>query len=132
VVTYPIPIQASFTFDSPEHTSNPSTERIGETPREPRTEKSSTSTIVVVPWDDLNLDREFFHQIHQWTKLNPETKLDVLISEASSLVDQGRPLLQALPDGILPFRGFVEAMAQLFVLGAVVPREGSSLEKWER
>lgn len=54
-----------------------------------------------------------------WNEAHPENTLDRILNNTCAVIDQHNVLLEMVPDGPIPIRGFVKALAHLVKLGAV-------------
>jgi hypothetical protein len=75
------------------------------------------------PWQAWTLDQEFLRQVYEWNTTHPETLSDHILSRlvasTPQTLNQHKDLFEAVPDGPIPIRGFVKALAHLVKLGAV-------------
>ena len=71
------------------------------------------------PWQAWTLDQNFLHEVKNWNETHPENTLDRILNGACTLIDRHRDLLELVPDGTIPIRGFVKALVHLVYLGAV-------------
>ena len=71
------------------------------------------------PWQAWTLDQDFLGQIYDWNKSHPENNLDCILNDICTSIDRNKDLMELVPDGPIPFRGFVKALAHLVKLGAV-------------
>jgi hypothetical protein len=65
------------------------------------------------------LDQDFFRQVYDWNENHPENTLDRILNGICTSIDRHKDLLELIPDGPIPFRGFIKALAHLIKLGAV-------------
>jgi hypothetical protein len=71
------------------------------------------------PWQAWRFDQNFLHEVKAWNETHPENTLDHILSSTCALIDQYKSLLEHVPGGPIPIRGFVTALAHLVKLGAV-------------
>jgi hypothetical protein len=71
------------------------------------------------PWDSWELDPEFFKAMSRWTIEHPETTLDRVLDNICVGIDNGRDLLELIPDSPFPARSLVKALGYLVKLGTV-------------
>ena len=55
----------------------------------------------------------------KYRKDHPETSCSRILNNICCGLENGKDLFEAIPDGPLPFRGFVKALACLLKLGVV-------------
>ncbi|KDR75731.1 hypothetical protein GALMADRAFT_140342 [Galerina marginata CBS 339.88] len=72
------------------------------------------------PWEAWTLDRGFLMQVYSWNAANPESTLDRILSKMSASINRHDALLELAPDGPIPLRGFLNALAHLVKLGTVI------------
>ncbi|KAH0589889.1 hypothetical protein H2248_000080 [Termitomyces sp. 'cryptogamus'] len=73
------------------------------------------------PWEDWQLDATFLTALSDWEVKNPETTLQRVFQSASYAIDQGKDLVEVIPD-TFPAKGLVKAVLQLVKLGATISR----------
>ncbi|KAG6816563.1 hypothetical protein H0H87_004923 [Tephrocybe sp. NHM501043] len=71
------------------------------------------------PWERWELDATFLNALSEWTTTNPGFTLAHILEHANLAIDQGRDLVDLIPDSPFPARGLVKALMQLVKLGAV-------------
>ena len=62
------------------------------------------------------LDQDLFRQVYEWNALHPD---DRFFNRIRTCIEQHEDLLDVLPDGLIPFRGFAKALAHIIKVGAV-------------
>ncbi|KAG6905618.1 hypothetical protein DXG01_001675 [Tephrocybe rancida] len=67
--------------------------------------------------DKWELNEEFFSALSKWTLDHPERRLETLLKSANDAIDQGKELLEVIPDAPFPVRGFIKSVLCLFRLG---------------
>ena len=72
-----------------------------------------------MPWENWEFNREFFKSLSKYRKAHPETSISRILGNICQTVENGKDLFEAIPDGPLPLRGFVKALACLLKLGVV-------------
>ena len=65
------------------------------------------------------LDQNFLGQVYDWNKSHPENTLDRILNGICTSIERNKDLMELVPDGPIPCRGFVKALAHLVKLGAV-------------
>ena len=70
-------------------------------------------------WDSWELDTEFFKAMSRWTIDHPETTLDRVLDDICIGIDNGKDLIELIPDAPFPARSLVQALGYLVKLGAV-------------
>jgi hypothetical protein len=70
-------------------------------------------------WDSWELDPKFFKAMSRWTIDHPETTLDRVLDNICAGIDNGKDLLDLIPDSPFPARSLVTALGYLVKLGAV-------------
>ena len=71
------------------------------------------------PWQTWTFDQDFLHDVKAWNETHPENTLDRILNGTCAAIDKHNVLLDMVPDGPIPIRGFVKALAHLVKLGAV-------------
>ena len=71
-----------------------------------------------MPWERWEFNKEFFESLSRYRKNHPETTFSIL-DNICYTVENGKDLFEAIPDALVPFRGFVKALACLLKLGIV-------------
>ena len=71
------------------------------------------------PWQAWTFDQDFLRDVKVWNETHPENTLDRLLSGVCTSIDRHKDLLELVPDGTIPIRGFVKALFHLVYLGAV-------------
>jgi hypothetical protein len=71
------------------------------------------------PWQNWTLDPDFLRQVYDWNESHPENTLDRILDGICTSIDRHKDLMELVPDGPIPFRGFIKALAHLVKLGAV-------------
>ena len=71
------------------------------------------------PWQAWTLNQEFLHEVKVWNETHSENTIDRMFNGACTLIDRHKDLLELVPDGPIPIRGFVKALFHLVYLGAV-------------
>jgi hypothetical protein len=71
------------------------------------------------PWQTWTLDQDFLCQVYGWNASHRESMTDCVVSGIHASIDQHKDLLELIPDGPIPFCGFVKALTHLIQLGAV-------------
>jgi hypothetical protein len=71
------------------------------------------------PWQTWTFDQDFLRDVKEWNEAHPENTLDRILNGTCSIINQHSILLEMVPDGLIPIRGFVKALAHLIKLGAV-------------
>ncbi|KAF8068740.1 hypothetical protein FPV67DRAFT_1760709 [Lyophyllum atratum] len=82
----------------------------------PATQESASAT----PWDDWELDADFFGALSRWTIDNPESSLDRVLANVCTVIDRAENFFEVIPDSPFPARGLVKALAHLIKLGATI------------
>jgi hypothetical protein len=77
-------------------------------------------------WDSWELDPKFIKAMSCWTIDHPETTLDRVLDNICAGIDNGKDLLDLIPDSPFPARSLLTALGYLIKLGAVY-RFGLSL-----
>jgi len=72
-----------------------------------------------MPWEKWEFNKEFFKSLSRYRKDHPETNFSRVLDNIFYIVENGKDLLEAIPDGPVPIRGFVKALACLLKLGVV-------------
>ena len=65
------------------------------------------------------LDQDFLRQVNDWNATHPESIPGRIMSGIHASIEQHKDLFELIPDGPIPFRGFVKALAHLIQLGVV-------------
>jgi len=71
------------------------------------------------PWQTWTFDQEFLREVKVWNETHPENTLDHILSSTCAVIDQHSVPLEHVPEGPIPVRGFVKALAHLVKLEAV-------------
>ena len=71
------------------------------------------------PWQAWTPDQDFLHEVKEWNETHPENTVDRILSGTCALIDRHQDLLELVPDGTIPIRGFVKVLFRLIYLGAV-------------
>jgi len=71
------------------------------------------------PWEKWEFNREFFKSLSTYRKDHQESSFSRILDNICYTVENGKDLLEAIPDGPVPIRGFVKALACLLKLGVV-------------
>jgi hypothetical protein len=71
------------------------------------------------PWQTWTLDQDFLRQVYDWNASHRKSMADRVVSGIRASIDQHKDLFELIPDGPIPLRGFVKALAHLIKLGAV-------------
>ncbi|KDR84379.1 hypothetical protein GALMADRAFT_710662 [Galerina marginata CBS 339.88] len=72
------------------------------------------------PWDTWTLDRDFLSQVYDWNAKHPENTLGRVFHKISVAIEQHELLFELVPDGLIPIRGFVKALAHIVKLGTTI------------
>ena len=72
-----------------------------------------------IPWEKWEFNKEFFKSLSNYHKDHPESGFSRILDNICHTVENGKDLFEAIPDGPLPIRGFVKALACLVKLGVV-------------
>ena len=72
-----------------------------------------------MPWEKWEFNKEFFKSLSNYRKDHPETSFSRLLDKIYYTVENEKDLFEAIPDGPVPIRGFVKALACLLKLGVV-------------
>ena len=72
-----------------------------------------------MPWEKWEFNKEFFKSLSNYRKDHPENSFSRIFDNICYTVENGKDLLEAIPDGPVPIRGFVKALACLLKLGLV-------------
>ena len=72
-----------------------------------------------MPWEKWEFNKEFFKSLSKYRKDHPESSFSRILDDICYTVENGKDLLEAIPVGPLPLRGFVKALAILLKLGVV-------------
>ncbi|KAG6907179.1 hypothetical protein DXG01_010076 [Tephrocybe rancida] len=70
--------------------------------------------------DQWDLNDAFFNALTKWTLAYPERRLESVIMGVSDAIDQGKDIVEAIPDALFPIRGFIKSVACLFQLGVKI------------
>ena len=70
-------------------------------------------------WEEWGFNPEFFELISKYREEHPERSLLRILENICYTIENGKDLLEAIPDSPLPFRGFVKALACLLKFGIV-------------
>ncbi|KAG6915428.1 hypothetical protein DXG01_011516 [Tephrocybe rancida] len=70
--------------------------------------------------DKWNLDDAFFSALSTWTLDHPETPLESVLMGVSDAIDQGKDIVEVIPDALFPIRGFIKSVACIFQLGVKI------------
>ncbi|KAG6907878.1 hypothetical protein DXG01_007042 [Tephrocybe rancida] len=70
--------------------------------------------------DKWELDEAFFSALSKWTLDHPERRIEYVLEVASDAIEQGRDIVEVIPDVLFPVRGFIKAVACLFQLGVKI------------
>jgi hypothetical protein len=65
------------------------------------------------------LDQNLFHQVYEWNATHPHKLCDRFIHHIRTCIEQHKELLDAIPDGPIPFRGFAKALVHVVKVGIV-------------
>lgn len=71
------------------------------------------------PWEDWELDSQFFTSLSDWTQRNPGNKLERVFGQVCDAIQRNKEFFEIIPDAPFPARGLVKALAQLILLGNV-------------
>ena len=71
------------------------------------------------PWEKWDFNREFFKSLSKYHKDHQETNFSRTVENICYALENGKDLFEAIPDGPIPIRGFVKALACLLKLGMV-------------
>lgn len=71
------------------------------------------------PWDDWDLDPNFFTALSRWTIKHPDSSLDRVFENICVGIDSGKSLFELIPNSPFPARGLIGALGHLVKLGAV-------------
>jgi len=71
------------------------------------------------PWQAWTFDQKFLREVKVWNETHPENTLDHILNGTSAFIDRHKDILELVPDGAIPLRGFMKALAHLVKLGAV-------------
>ncbi|KDR84278.1 hypothetical protein GALMADRAFT_705551 [Galerina marginata CBS 339.88] len=82
--------------------------------------QSLSTTIVPTPWESWKLDQDFLSQVYSWNVTHPENTLNRILSATSASLERHDVLLELIPDGFIPIRGLIKALAHLVNLGTAV------------
>jgi hypothetical protein len=89
------------------------------TPNPASSQKSLPITRTSSPSPPWTFDQDFLRDVKAWNEAHPENALDRILNDTCTVIDQHNVLLDMVPDGPIPIRGFVKALAHLVKLGAV-------------
>ncbi|RDB17108.1 Vegetative incompatibility protein HET-E-1 [Hypsizygus marmoreus] len=81
-----------------------------------------------IPWEDWELDPEFFTALTHWTLLHPESALDRVLGKVSVAIEHGRDFMEFIPDSPFPARSLVNALAHLIKLGETMSSAKSDVQ----
>ncbi|KAG6885235.1 hypothetical protein C0993_004528 [Termitomyces sp. T159_Od127] len=84
------------------------------------------------PWEEWEFDETFLAALRDWDAKNPETTLQRIFQNASLAIDQGKDIVDALPDTPFPARGLVLSVLQLVRLGATISEAQPELVAFAR
>ncbi|KAG6915427.1 hypothetical protein DXG01_011515 [Tephrocybe rancida] len=70
--------------------------------------------------DKWDLDDAFFNTLSAWTLAHPEGRLESVLMGVSDAIDQGKDLVEVIPDALFSIRGFIKSVACLFQLGVKI------------
>ncbi|KAG6914175.1 hypothetical protein DXG01_001953 [Tephrocybe rancida] len=70
--------------------------------------------------DKWELDKAFFNALSRWALDHPEGRLESMLKDASDAFDQGKDLLEVIPDAPLPVRSLIKSVVCLFQLGVKI------------
>lgn len=71
------------------------------------------------PWDSWELNPKFFNAMSHWTVSHPETTLDRVLDNICDGIDNGKDLVDLIPDSPFPARSLVKALGYLVKFGTV-------------
>jgi hypothetical protein len=71
------------------------------------------------PWETWTLDQQFLSDVYNWNIAHPETTFHRMVKRISASIEEHDVLFELVPDGPIPIRGFVKAVAHVVKLGAV-------------
>ena len=71
------------------------------------------------PWQAWTFDQDFLRTVKEWNEAHPDNTLNRILNGTCAVMDQHNVLLEMVPDGPIPIRGFVKALVHLVKLGAV-------------
>ncbi|KAG6906317.1 hypothetical protein DXG01_014503 [Tephrocybe rancida] len=70
--------------------------------------------------DKWNLDDAFFGALSTWTLDHPGRPLEGVLMSVSDAIDQGKDIVEVIPDALFPIRGFIKSVACVFQLGVKI------------
>ena len=76
----------------------------------------SLSSVQLEAW---TLDQDLFRQVYKWNETHPDRLSDRFLNGIRGCIEQHKDLLEAIPDGPIPFRGFAKALAHIIQVGVV-------------
>jgi hypothetical protein len=80
---------------------------------------SADSSSSQLQWDPWELDPKFFKAMSRWTVDHPETTLDRVLDNICVGIENGKDLLELIPDSPFPARSLIKALGYLVKLGTV-------------
>ncbi|KAG6856441.1 hypothetical protein H0H87_004406 [Tephrocybe sp. NHM501043] len=70
------------------------------------------------PWEDWQLNASFLSAVNDWSNKNPRSTLTRILEAASLAIDEGKDLVEIIPDAPFPAKSLIKALLQLVKLGA--------------
>ena len=70
-------------------------------------------------WETWNLDQKFLDHLTCWTDNHPESRLDRVLDNICTAIDDSKDFLNLIPDSPFPARSLVQALGQLIKVGTV-------------
>ncbi|KAG6907003.1 hypothetical protein DXG01_010996 [Tephrocybe rancida] len=70
--------------------------------------------------DKWDLDDAFFNALSVWTLAHPKRRLESVLMVVSHAIDQGKDIVEVIPDALFSIRGFIKSVACLFQLGVKI------------
>ncbi|KAG6825428.1 hypothetical protein H0H92_003723 [Tricholoma furcatifolium] len=74
----------------------------------------------VHPWDEWHLDSKFLVEITAWVENNPKTSLYKIMEKICNAIEPVKEFFELVPDGAIPARGILKALAHVVQLGKAV------------
>ena len=87
----------------------------------PDSSQPLTTTLVPTPapWEAWTLDQQFLSDVYNWNIAHPENTFHRMVKRISTSIEKHDVLFELVPDGPIPIRGVVQAVAHVVKLGAV-------------
>ncbi|KDR84334.1 hypothetical protein GALMADRAFT_133661 [Galerina marginata CBS 339.88] len=93
---------------------------LGDNSRSSQQSLSTTHLLTPAPWEAWTLDQGFLYQVYSWNAQHPESSLDRIFDKFTTAIEQYEVLLELIPDGLIPIRGFVKALTHVMKLGMIM------------